>query len=428
MTARSLVVCPLNPWPVTSGARQRINLLAECLSELGPVDVFHFRGSNAFEPQQVPAWVDRTGSVDKPVPSAAGRTGVIAAACRAYARGLPREFGVGRDRRAAAAAAFDRFVDGRHYKVVLVVRQQTLVLINHLQHVNRDVAVIDVDDLEDDKLRQRRRRLLQTGVRHVPAAALMSVDAAWWRRLHRRVGTSNAVALVCADADARQLLRLGVEAAVVPNAFSPVDDALPDPPQTHHGDAVFVGSPRYRPNRDAVALLRECIVPAVRAQDAGFQLHVAGGCDGPPQDGITYHGFVDDLGALLRPGRLAVLPILEQSGMSIKVLDSARRGATIITTAMAARGLGFVSGRHYLAARTADEFVSAVRHVRTHPDHAGEIARNARTHVLDHYAPEAVRSRFLAVLQGRALWLSGPSSEHTQQSTIDRRPQHWVRS
>jgi glycosyltransferase involved in cell wall biosynthesis len=174
---------------------------------------------------------------------------------------------------------------------------------------------------------------------------------------HRALRRADAVVAV-APGDAARFATLGVAAVVVPN---PVDldamaMALPAAPAVMldrfgivlppRDICLFVGS-RHPPNLAAVAALRRLAADlAARHGEAAPLIVVAGGASDPMQEpGFVALGRVHAaaLAALYRLAAVAVIPLAEGTGSSLKTLEAMAARLPVLGTSVAFRGLAVTS-------------------------------------------------------------------------------------
>lgn len=256
-------------------------------------------------------------------------------------------------------------------------------------------VVFDLDDIE--------HRALVRSIRQPPTwmgkyLHYLHVPALWWTE--RRAARLAERTFVCSPAD-RDYLRRALRAdgiTVVPNAVPmPEPLPLPDAPR-----GLFLGSLSYSPNRNAAAYLMREIWPRVRQRIPEASLTIAGpkpeavpGHDSPP-DGVTFAGFVDDLGALYAASRVVCTPILSGSGTRIKIIEAAAHSRPIVSTTLGAEGLDLVDGRQILLRDDPESFAEAVATLMLDEDRAVSLGRAARDAVRETYDHERVVERVCA--------------------------------
>ncbi len=104
---------------------------------------------------------------------------------------------------------------------------------------------------------------------------------------------------------------------------------------------IFLGNLYFEPNAQAVREIFKRMYPPMHA--AGFKFTITGDCpDSLKQEcrgpGFTFTGPIKDLNALFHDATFALAPIIEGTGMRIKILNYLAAGIPVITTSTAAQG------------------------------------------------------------------------------------------
>jgi glycosyltransferase involved in cell wall biosynthesis len=163
--------------------------------------------------------------------------------------------------------------------------------------------------------------------------------------------------------------------------------------------ALFVADFSLPHNRHSVHfLVREVIplvwkqLPQARLVLVGRRMAVTGGLD--PR--IELHGFVEDLPGIYAVSGCALVPLLENRGSPLKLVEAMAYGLPIVATPFAAGGVdGLVSGVHYLEGDGAEGFAEAV--VRALSGRAGDVGAEARKLAESDYSIEALSRRLAEV-------------------------------
>ena len=169
---------------------------------------------------------------------------------------------------------------------------------------------------------------------------------------------------------------------------------------------IFVGSFRHPPNVDAACWLITAILPLVRSRLPDFRLHIVG-ADAPVillelanQPGVSLHGHVPGLEALLDSCRLSVAPLRFGAGIKGKINQSLARGLPVVATSCAIEGMFLTGGLDVLCADSAEGFAEAI--VSLHADQAlwlhlrGAGLQNTQRH----FSPDAARDVLRPWLEG----------------------------
>jgi glycosyltransferase involved in cell wall biosynthesis len=226
-------------------------------------------------------------------------------------------------------------------------------------------VILDGHNVESDIWREFARR--QRGVKRALAAREWRATRRFERDVLRAVDAVGAIS----DDDARGYRDLaGIEARHVPQVVSFVRR----PPAPAPGPRVcFVGTLSWHPNVLGLDWFCTEVWPLVRRQrpDATFEIAGSGGPTVSPDswraEGVTTLGFVPDLSPLYERSAVMVAPILEGSGVRMKLLEAFQNGVPVITTPEGARGLAIENGREAFVEGDPARFAARVIDVATTP-------------------------------------------------------------
>ncbi|MFH1454997.1 MAG: glycosyltransferase [bacterium] len=112
-------------------------------------------------------------------------------------------------------------------------------------------------------------------------------------------------------------------------------------PNFNAKNIVFLGNLYFKPNEDAVRVIRNQIYPEL--QKYGFRFTIAGDCPKNLKKECTapnfsFIGTIPDLNQLFKEATFALAPINEGTGMRIKLLNYLAAGIPILTTSIATAG------------------------------------------------------------------------------------------
>jgi glycosyltransferase involved in cell wall biosynthesis len=217
-----------------------------------------------------------------------------------------------------------------------------------------------------------------------------------WRkfeRFERAVFAAAGAAVAVSDEDARRLRgAFGARAVgVVENGvdtayFRPLGGPR-DPRQI-----LFLGSLDWRPNLDAVRLLLERILPALRRQEPAARLCLVG--RNPPDwlhrqaaatAGVELHGNVADVRPHLARSAALAVPLRIGGGSRLKILEALASGVPVVSTRVGAEGLCLEPGRHLSVVEDEPEMAGALADCLRAPDAARAQAERGRRAVLEQY-------------------------------------------
>jgi glycosyltransferase involved in cell wall biosynthesis len=341
--SRTLFVTHTPIVPVRSGStRRRLNLI-HALGALGPVDVLHVGECGG---------ADDTAAIGEPVADVlsfpARRRSPSAPVKLAWLAHPTEPFEVLEwDRRSTA----DSPVAGRRYDVVWYCRALGFAL---APPVDAPVRIVDLDDLEDDKLTQR----LADGGLSGRARLITRRNALAWARCQRRIATAVDAVTVCSDDDRA---RLGVPNGwVVPNGVpAPTHVERRPEPCT----VLLIGFFPYEPNTDAAEFFVRDVLPPIVERMPDVRVRLVGrpsdrvrALAGPRVEVV---GEVPDMAAELARATITVAPVRLGSGTRVKIIEAFAAEVPVVATPLGAAGLDAVDGEHCLVASTATDLADA---------------------------------------------------------------------
>jgi len=147
--------------------------------------------------------------------------------------------------------------------------------------------------------------------------------------------------------------------------------------------AMFVGSAGYA-NRNALDALER---RAAAYEAAGVDVVVVGrvGIGRTPIPGIRYVGEVDDVAVWLRAADIALAPLLDGSGTSLKSVEYLAAGLPVVATPIGVRGLGVHHGTDALVG-TIDEVPAITAELARDPELRAALGLAARERAETHFS------------------------------------------
>jgi glycosyltransferase involved in cell wall biosynthesis len=356
---RTLVVAQDFPWPVSLGSHLRLQEVVRATAAVGEVDLFAFVPARRTEPCAVPdgVSVSRVATATNPRPHAswARRLRWLSSP------GVPVDVVEARD--PEIRHRFERWVAGP-YDFVWFSKAATY---ERLSRPRLGPTVVDLDDLEDEKILGRLRAARSEsasaagGLRRVLSDAQARLDARRWHRLQDSVAASADRVVLCSELDARRLGSPNV--IVVPNGYRAPEapTGRPDPgrPPTISFPANFC----YGPNADAARWLVGDILPELEARLPGLSLRLVGEPDSwlttlhRPE--VTVTGRVAVIEPELARADVVAVPIRFGSGTRIKIIEAFAHRIPVVSTTVGAEGLDVAHDEHLLLADDPATFATA---------------------------------------------------------------------
>lgn len=226
----------------------------------------------------------------------------------------------------------------------------------------------------------------------------LQAQAATTRALELFLVGETDVTLVVSPDEQEVLARLvrNADIRVLSNIHSPAD-APRDCAAPTGARVLFVGHYQHAPNVDAARWLAHEIMPLVRREIPEAALDLVGSSAPEPVtslagEGVTVHGWVEDLAGMYAHTRLAVAPLRYGAGVKGKVGEALERGVPVVGTALAFEGMGLEHDRHVLVgedpAGIAAQIVRLIRDDSLH----GRLVRAAGRRLEARFSPATARS------------------------------------
>ena len=193
--------------------------------------------------------------------------------------------------------------------------------------------------------------------------------------------------------------RLASKVSVWPVPVEP-HDALPRPA----GERLLVlGSLRSVGRLEGLRWLLDEVWPHVKDVHHDAELDIVG-ADPPDdvlardgRDGISVHGYVEDLSQILAGTQACLIPLFSGGGIRVKILELLARGVPCIGTPLGVQGMTGFSG--VVAADTASEWVDVVCRALS-PDNAlRDAAMTGRSELIARHTLEHALAPLAGVLQ-----------------------------
>ncbi len=181
-------------------------------------------------------------------------------------------------------------------------------------------------------------------------------------------------AVICvSDNDRQQLLGDGVRPDLlhtVPHGFDPEPFGLPAKKSIRQdlglpANAVLIafhGIFSYPPNRDALQVFAEILLPQLETTDHSFHV-IAIGRNPPiesPHPKIHFTGSVAEVGPWLKACDLAVIPLREGGGTRMKIIDCFAAGLPVVSTSKGIEGIPVVNGKEAFISDDWNDFTSEI--------------------------------------------------------------------
>lgn len=163
--------------------------------------------------------------------------------------------------------------------------------------------------------------------------------------------------------DRKELLRNGITKPVY---CSPAGIAPPYQRNKCHYDnkLIFVGGSMHTPNKMGIEWFLRNVWELVLSEEENIQLNIVGKWEKglitqikSKFSNVTFKGYVSSLKKEY-DGAIAIVPILQGSGMRMKIIDAVNFGSPFVSTSIGSEGLDFKNGVDCFIADTPQLFAS----------------------------------------------------------------------
>jgi glycosyltransferase involved in cell wall biosynthesis len=160
-------------------------------------------------------------------------------------------------------------------------------------------------------------------------------------------------------------------------------------------NVVFHGTYRHPANYEAFKLIMDYIAPEIRKRNGNIEFILAG-TDLPRfiKGNVRSMGYVQDLSELFEMCSIAIVPVLQATGVSVKTLDYIAAGLPVITTKQAATGIGLEHGKHAIVLDIIDEsFIAAILNLASDKQQRDVLSKNALDLIKLEYNREKIQMK-----------------------------------
>lgn len=162
---------------------------------------------------------------------------------------------------------------------------------------------------------------------------------------------------------------------------------------------LFIGNFRHTPNKIAVEWFLARVLPLVLDGRPSARLVVAGSDPPLRHTGVEWLGVVEDVRAELARRAVFVCPILNGSGVRVKLLEAFASGIPVVSTTVGAEGLARNDGEFCALADEPGDFARAILDLFRDPGKGKAMAARARAEVEAHWDMPVITRRLEASYQ-----------------------------
>jgi glycosyltransferase involved in cell wall biosynthesis len=172
-------------------------------------------------------------------------------------------------------------------------------------------------------------------------------------------------------------------------------------------EITFIGSFLHQPNVDSVAWFIKEVWPLVLTLVPLAKFNIVG--EDPNSElqaiirdekNVSWHGWLRDLEMIFERTTITVAPLRFGAGIKGKIGLSMKEGIPVVSTTLAAEGMGLQHNKQILIADRPEDFAKAIAQLADDPKLREELSLNSRSFYLENYSINAVAPKFLELFRG----------------------------
>ena len=164
-----------------------------------------------------------------------------------------------------------------------------------------------------------------------------------------------------------------------------------------------IGSMDWQANLDGINWFLSEVFSLVNQKKEEVVLHLAGSkmpndIKNIANENIIIAGEVENAKTFMQKHNLMIVPLLNGSGIRIKILEAMAIGKTIISTSIGASGIYYQDKKNILIADTAEQFANQIIWCLENPLESKNIGENAHLNIRAYYDAEKISEQLDSVL------------------------------
>lgn len=159
---------------------------------------------------------------------------------------------------------------------------------------------------------------------------------------------------------------------------------------------VFVGNCKHEPNIEAMSLIETKIAPLLK--DKHFII-IGSNCEKKTKDNVTYTGFISDQekDELLNKADLCIAPLLNGSGIKVKILEYFAKCKVVIGTSVAFEGYDIKNGETAVLEDNIDKYPKLILQLEKNKALREKLA-NSSNNVCKYFTYEETEKRWIKAI------------------------------
>lgn len=280
-----------------------------------------------------------------------------------------------------------RLIKRRKFRVAIVSRPEVAkALIKSLRRVDKKLKIIF--DMVDAYFIRFSREFEITGD---PTAAK---EAQEYETLELALASESDQVWCSGPGDKRAVARIVGQERIVVIPTIHILKSRGKPWREREG-LLFIGSFSHHPNSDAIHYFVREILPLLKKSLPSICFQIVGSNPSAPiqayaSEHVRVLGYVPNIDPLFQSARVFVAPLRFGAGVNGKIGEALSYGLPVVTTPLAAEGVGLTHGKDAMIAQGSKEFADKVLEVYHNEDLWQRLADSGYRHIEKHFTPEVV--------------------------------------
>jgi glycosyltransferase involved in cell wall biosynthesis len=323
----------------------------------------------------------------------------------------------GRRHMASNTEHLTKFVTARRFTLIVVNKTSSIRLLGKVLDQTTGCKLLDVHDNLPRRARMTRSVALRLLASNPQLVRSMRVE-----ELGNVLGWASERRLMCEEIrqfkgfdgilfpaveEKRAFVSAGLEPSMAHVIPWPIPSTVQKPARSGSFHVGFIGSSQLF-NFEALDFLVREVLPRVRQDHPGLRVLIAGSIVRPAETILRHAGvelipWVEQVADFYRQVDVVVVPLLSGTGVSVKTVEAAVHGSSIVTTPVGLRGLALRHEREILVAEGGANFAAAISRLLNDPASRVRLGAAAAAAVAANHSLEAFCRATRALLPSEGL-------------------------
>ncbi|RCT66023.1 glycosyltransferase [Enterococcus faecium] len=165
---------------------------------------------------------------------------------------------------------------------------------------------------------------------------------------------------------------------------------------------LYLGNLSWKSNMQGLVWFLESIYPNIQQRIPDVKITIVGsgpvGTDFSKYSGVDYRGYVKDISHIYDDQAVLIVPLLEGSGIRIKILEAFNNEIAVVSTLVGCDTIGAKDGSELFIADNEKDFATAVVRLLEDMNLNEKVRKNAKLFLKEKYSLTARQDEFSAII------------------------------